>query len=268
MDTNTTSPRPTATDALTVETLMRRAHDLQERIKAQHLELASRMGEREYRFHYGYGNEDTKFEDEGAWMNMEAIEGWYYQGGWIWEDGDRLCHAANEDELRYELDWCMHDFDSVEELPGFDSDLGILEIMGGSRDYIMRRIQDIVPGFVFDSLHNEPRIEAAKKKFLMEWIETLEYDIDAISDAIDELPDEQAVRSAAEALGMPEDSQTARLVAMGAIDTNEGMRRARIIRARHEKTDYDDLLAEGYDRETAREMVKPEMDEALDDWSE
>jgi hypothetical protein len=36
--------------------------------------------------------------------------------------------------------------------------------------------------------------------------------------------------------------------------------------ARHVFTDYDALLAEGYDRDSARHFVRAEMDEALATW--
>lgn len=42
----------------------------------------------------------------------------------------------------------------------------------------------------------------------------------------------------------------------GLIDEDDAARIRNKVRDRHENTDYDSLLAQGYDRETAREMIR------------
>lgn len=68
--------------------------------------------------------------------------------------------------------------------------------------------------------------------------------------------DHDSIEAAARELGMPEDSETARLYYDRKIHRSEAVRRAAIIVRRHEDTDYDLLLASGMDRDTAREMIR------------
>lgn len=60
---------------------------------------------------------------------------------------------------------------------------------------------------------------------------------------------------AAKALRMPADSRTVRQYVSGEIDLEEALRRAEIIRYRHERTEYDALLEAGYSKEQAREII-------------
>ncbi|MCX7933849.1 MAG: DUF2293 domain-containing protein, partial [Planctomycetota bacterium] len=59
-------------------------------------------------------------------------------------------------------------------------------------------------------------------------------------------------------LGLPIDSRTVQDVMDGAIDLKTARRRADRIAHRHEETDYDDLLARGIDRDTARMIIEDE----------
>lgn len=68
----------------------------------------------------------------------------------------------------------------------------------------------------------------------------------------------ETLDDAANELGMPDDSETARLYYERKLDRSEAMRRAAKIIHRHTMTDYDDLLSRGIDRETAREIATGE----------
>lgn len=63
-----------------------------------------------------------------------------------------------------------------------------------------------------------------------------------------------SLEAAAEELGMPTRSETARLYFEGKLPKAEAIRRAEIITHRHEQTNYDELLRSGYDRESARAL--------------
>lgn len=62
--------------------------------------------------------------------------------------------------------------------------------------------------------------------------------------------------AAAGLLGIPENSQTVRRYVAGEIDIQEAKRIAEIVAHRHEKTDYDTLLENGVDKETARQIMQ------------
>jgi hypothetical protein len=48
----------------------------------------------------------------------------------------------------------------------------------------------------------------------------------------------------------------------------EAIRLAVVAHIRHNETDYDDLLAKGYERWEARDWVKSDIDEVLARWSD
>jgi hypothetical protein len=72
-----------------------------------------------------------------------------------------------------------------------------------------------------------------------------------------------AIKAEADAIGVLKGSRTWRAYRAGEIDADEAARIGRITTARHEATDYDALLASGVDRETARELIREQMNAAL-----
>lgn len=79
---------------------------------------------------------------------------------------------------------------------------------------------------------------------------------DRIADAAKGLKTETPIAKAAKLLGMPERSLTVLDFVAGRISLEEATAAAERISHRHEKTDYDSLLASGVDRDTAREMIR------------
>ena len=65
-----------------------------------------------------------------------------------------------------------------------------------------------------------------------------------------------SVEEAADEIGMPAGSDTARLYYTRKIHRAEAMRRAAKISRRHEGTDYDHMLHRGIDRDTARDLIR------------
>jgi hypothetical protein len=61
----------------------------------------------------------------------------------------------------------------------------------------------------------------------------------------------------AKELGVLRNSRTFKLYLDGEIDRDEAMRIGEITRYRHEETNYEELLEEGFDREEARELMMP-----------
>lgn len=66
----------------------------------------------------------------------------------------------------------------------------------------------------------------------------------------------ETLEAAADEIGMPADSQTARLYYERLIHRAEAERRAAKISHRHEDTDYDAMLGAGMDRDTARDLIR------------
>jgi hypothetical protein len=65
-----------------------------------------------------------------------------------------------------------------------------------------------------------------------------------------------SLAQAADELGMPTDSETARLYFERKLPRAEAQRRAGIIRRRHEETNYDELLARGCSKDDARALTE------------
>ena len=67
----------------------------------------------------------------------------------------------------------------------------------------------------------------------------------------------EAREKLAESLGVRSDSRTLEAYLRGDIDAEEARRIGRVTAHRHEQTNYDDLLRQGYSREEARAMMQP-----------
>lgn len=67
----------------------------------------------------------------------------------------------------------------------------------------------------------------------------------------------QARLARADELGLLPDSRTFKALLAGEIDEDEARRIGRITRYRHENTDYEDLLKEGYSKDEARALMQP-----------
>ncbi len=107
---------------------------------------------------------------------------------------------------------------------------------------------------------DQAREEADYQRFIKEEGELADKEENEARDAargvVIEYSDAASLKEAADELGMPQDSETVRLYYERKLHKAEALRRAGVIIARHEDTDYDALLARGIDRDTARAMIQ------------
>lgn len=73
-----------------------------------------------------------------------------------------------------------------------------------------------------------------------------------------------AIADINERLNAPSDANVGKWLLDGEISQEEAMRIAEKCRHRHEDTDYEDLLAQGFDKEEARSMMSPKSKAAVE----